>query len=80
MRMTGIVVMILGVVIALFCAGIVMVGRVSAQEGGGVNAERYTNPDLFVPMVIAGVALLGGWMLYMMGGRGYKITNDPALR
>ena len=76
MRTTGVIVAVIGLMIAAYC-GVMAAGWQGANVPGGSGSPA---PDLTVPAVFAVGALLAGTLLYFLGGRGVWYTRNPAVR
>lgn len=78
MRPTGIALAVVGMVIIVF-------SLISSLAGSGGDAQPRTAggfafPDLTVPMFVAFAAIVIGTAMYLFGGRGYRVTRNPAVR
>ena len=75
MRYTGIALALLGGCVLLFCIVAASTGQpVQAPEGAATKA------DLMFPTIMGIVALVGGGVMYVYGGRGVISTRNPAVR
>ena len=80
MRVTGIVLAAIGLIAGIIC----LVARAPSmdpnQQAPLTNDAQVQRPNVVLPLVVCGVAVLVGCAMYMFGGRSYFISNDPRVR
>lgn len=79
MKVTGIVLIALGLIAGAVCVfQMVGSGPPSADTPGVANpADR---PNMTVPLLACGAAIVIGGLLVMFGGRSYYVNNNPQVR
>jgi hypothetical protein len=75
-RITGIVLAIVGLVIALFCGITFMNYKAPTESDAVMNTEQRRGPELAIPLIIAGAAVGVGTAMYLYGGRGYVVSGE----
>ena len=79
MKITGIVLIVLGIVGGIFCAVQVLDPANPNAQTGTVGADA-DKPNMTIPIVVSlGVIAVGGAMIFF-GGRGYYVSNNPRVR
>ena len=77
MKITGIVLILLGLLAGAVCV-IQMVNEPPSDVApAGPRADR---PTMTVPLAVSGAAIGVGGLLVMFGGRSYYVSNDPRVR
>lgn len=76
MRTTGVIVAVIGLMIALFC-GVTAAGWRGANVPGGGGSPGL---DLTVPLIFAVGAMVAGVLMYAFGGRTVWYIRNPAIR
>jgi hypothetical protein len=78
MRITGLVLLLIGLAVAVFCGVTALVTKAPTESDAVIHADRRQAPDLTIPLVIGVVAAAGGMAMYVYGGRGYdEATPNP---
>lgn len=79
MRITGIVLVLLGLAAGAVCVFQLTNAAPPTAEtpGVGPTAER---PNMTIPLAVCGAAIVIGGFLIMFGRRSYDLTNDPRVR
>lgn len=77
MKITGIVLILLGLLAGAVCVVQMVNEPPSDVTPVGQRAER---PNMTVPLAVCGVAVVVGGLLIMFGGRSYYVSNDPRVR
>jgi hypothetical protein len=80
-KTTGLVVLMIGIAVSLFC-GIALLVNEPIESSGTMNAGMIAarGPNLIVPLGVAIGAIVVGTYMLMYGGRGYYITANPNVR
>jgi hypothetical protein len=79
MKLTGLLLVIVGLGIGVYC------GFVAAFDGPSDTKttsviEKSAGPNLTAPAIVAGAAMVCGVGLMLFGNRGVIVTQDPHVR
>jgi hypothetical protein len=79
MRITGLILALVGLMGVAVCVFQLVDGSAPNRD---VPASPSTGerPNLAVPLVISGAAVIIGGLMFMFGGRGWFVANDPRVR
>jgi len=74
-KVTGIAIAVLGVVIALFCGIAQMNYKARSENDAVLQTEQRRSPNLTIPLVVAGFAVVGGIAMWAFGDRGTNVDR-----
>ena len=84
MKVTGVVLICLGIIGAAFCGISNMSWKSHTQDSGAEQADKGRAPNMTVPLIGSAAAVVVGIAILVYGGRGYSISyrrtshSDPA--
>ena len=73
MKITGLILALIGLVAIAICT-------IQIVEPSHPAAEPAQRPNMIVPMAISGAAGVIGALMFIFGGRGYFVSNNPRVR
>lgn len=80
MKITGLVLVVLGLVGGLFCLIQVMNPSNPNAETSVVGDDHANKPNMTYPLILSAAAVGVGGALFFFGGRGYFVSNNPQVR
>jgi len=79
-RVTGLILALVGLIAGAICLIPVLQPEHPDRNTTGVHDEQVNRPNMTVPLLICGVAIVVGGAMYAFGGRGYFISDNPQVR
>ena len=79
MKITGIVLVLLGLVAGAVCVFQLANGGPPSADTPGVGPSP-DRPNMTVPLAVCGAAVVIGGLLIMFGGKSYYVQNNPNVR
>ena len=80
MKITGLILALIGLVAIAICT-ISIVHPTHPGAGAGVTgSDQVQRPSMVVPIVISGAAVVIGGLMFIFGGKGYFVSNNPRVR
>ena len=80
MRVTGIILVLIGLVAGAICLVVLNDPTHPGSEAPLTPDAQAQRPSMVVPLAACGAAILIGGAMYMFGGRSYYISNNPRVR
>ncbi len=81
MRVTGIVLILVGLLAGVICVVVLVQPSDPNQQAPLTNEGQIQRPSPVLPLALCGVASLVGGAMYMYGGgRSYVESNNPRVR
>jgi hypothetical protein len=78
-KITGLILALIGLVAIAICM-ISIVYPTHPGANAGVGSDQVQRPNMIVPMAISGAAVVIGALMFMFGGKGYFVSNNPRVR
>jgi hypothetical protein len=79
-RITGLILALIGLVAIAICTITVVYPTHPDANAGPVGPNQTASPSVIVPMAISGAAVVIGALMFMFGGKGYFVSNNPRVR
>jgi hypothetical protein len=79
-KITGLILALIGLVAIAICTISVVYPTHPDASSGPVGPGQIASPSIIVPMVISTAAVVVGALMFMFGGKGYFISNNPRVR
>jgi len=79
MKLTGLILMIIGLIAGAICV-VQIIQPFAPDRDGPPAVSDSALPNLAIPLAISGAAVTIGLLLMMFGGRGYVVSNNPKVR
>jgi hypothetical protein len=79
-RVTGIILVLIGLVAGAICLVVLNDPANPNREAPLTNDGQVQRPSMVVPLTVCGAAVIIGGAMYMFGGRSYKVSNNPQVR
>jgi hypothetical protein len=79
-RITGLILALIGLLAGAICLIPVLQPAHPDRDPTGVHDDQVNRPNMTVPLLICGVAIVVGGAMYAFGGKGYFVSNNPQVR
>jgi hypothetical protein len=79
-KITGIILVVLGLVAGVFCLIQVYNPSNPNTQSSTVGEGNVTKPNMTYPLLLSAGAIVVGGAMFFFGGRGYYISNNPRVR
>jgi hypothetical protein len=79
-KITGLILALVGLVAGAICMIQVLQPTAPDRDTTVVQDNQPRRPDMTVPLIICGAAVVIGGAMYVFGGRGYFVSNNPQVR
>jgi hypothetical protein len=79
-RVTGLVLALIGLLAGVICVVVVVQPTDPNQQAPITNDGQLQRPNVVIPLALCGLAIVVGGAMYMYGGRSYNVSNDPRVR
>lgn len=76
MRVTGLILALIGVLAGAVCVVAIVEPSDPNQQAPMANDGHIQRPNMVLPLALCGVAIIVGGAMYMYGGRSYRVTHD----
>ena len=81
MRVTGLILALIGLLAGVICVVVIVEPNQPNQQAPWGNDGQIQRPNMILPLALCGVAIVVGAVMYMYGGRSsYVVSNDPRVR
>ena len=77
MKITGIILAIIGLVGGVFCLVPAILPEGPNREVSSTSQDQVQRPNMIVPLAICGAALVFGGLMFEYGAKGYYVSNNP---
>jgi len=79
-RVTGLILALIGLLAGVICVVVVVQPTDPNQQAPITNDRQLQRPNVVIPLALCGLAIVVGGTMYMYGGRSYQVSNDPRVR
>lgn len=80
MKITGIILAIVGLIGGVLCITQIVMPVGPERDTPPVAGEAASRLSLLIPLAVCAAAFVIGAMIFMFGGKGYYISNNPRVR
>jgi hypothetical protein len=80
MRITGLILALVGLMGVAICVFQMVNGDASNSNVTAPPSNAGDRPSAIVPLVISAIAVFAGGLMFLFGGRGWFVANDPRVR
>ncbi|HKA08516.1 MAG TPA: hypothetical protein VKD71_14750 [Gemmataceae bacterium] len=77
MKITGLILALIGLVAIAICTIEIIQPTYAAANAGVADSNQVQRPNMIVPMAISAAAVVIGALMFVFGGKGYFISNNP---
>jgi hypothetical protein len=79
-KVTGIILVVLGLVGGIFCAVQLLNPSNPNTETSTVSQQNLDKPNMTIPFIVSAAMIGVGGAMIFFGGRGYYVSNNPRVR
>jgi hypothetical protein len=79
-KVTGLVLVLIGLLAGVICVVVLVQPTDPNQHAPVGDAGQAQRPNVILPLVMCGLAIVVGGAMWMFGGRSYNISNNPNVR
>ena len=77
MKFTGLILALIGLAGGVFCMVPMILSDGPNREVPQVSEEQIHSPNMTIPLVLCGAAVAIGGLMFVYGGKGYFVSNNP---
>jgi hypothetical protein len=76
-KITGIILALIGLAGGVFCMVPTILPDGPNHEVPRASEDQVSRPTMIVPLAICGAAVVVGGLMFVYGGKGYYVSNNP---
>ena len=80
MKVTGLILAVIGLIAGAIVVSVMVYPTAPDRDLPATSTSTGMSPNVVVPLAICAAAVIIGGLMFMFGGRGYRISNNPRVR